>query len=87
MVLAPPSAEEQQVVAQREALAKFDHLRGATGSAVTPLCPAGKARFDSELVDVLADGEFLPAGSPVRVVEVRGHRVVVRLDQRAASLG
>jgi membrane-bound serine protease (ClpP class) len=87
MVLAPPTREEQEQLSRREALAVYDHLLGARGTTVTPLTPAGKARFATELVDVLAEGEFLAPGTPVQVVEVRAHRVVVRLDPRAGSVG
>lgn len=87
MVLAPPTREEQEVLARREALALYDHLLGASGTTTTPLTPAGKARFQEEVVDVLAEGEFLPPGTPVRVVEVRAHRVVVRPDHPAAPAG
>jgi membrane-bound ClpP family serine protease len=44
----------------------------------TPLTPAGKARFGHELVDVIADGEFVSRGTAVTVVEVHGNRILVR---------
>lgn len=50
---------------------------GMTGIAKTTLRPSGKASFGEELVDVIAQGEFIAAGSPVRVVLVEGVRVVV----------
>ena len=54
------------------------HLLGKTGTAVTVLRPAGIALIDGERIDVVADGEFIPAGQAVRVVQVEGARVVVR---------
>ncbi|HEX7447039.1 MAG TPA: NfeD family protein [Pirellulales bacterium] len=78
MVLAPPTVEELSRITEREALAQLDHLLGARGTSFTPLVPGGKARFGDQLVDVLTDGEFVDRGCPVEVVEVRGHRVVVR---------
>jgi membrane-bound serine protease (ClpP class) len=78
MVLAPPSSEEASRIEEREALARLEHLLGHRGVAFTPLVPGGKARIGDELVDVLTDGEFVDRGLPVEVVEVRGHRVVVR---------
>jgi membrane-bound serine protease (ClpP class) len=55
---------------------------GATGRAVTPLRPSGLVELsvgDSVLrVDVVTAGEYLPAGSAIRVVHVRGSRVEVR---------
>lgn len=78
VLLAPPSGEELSVISQREAMAQLEHLLGRRGESFTPLVPGGKAVFDEQLVDVLTEGEFIDRGQPVEVVEVRGHRVVVR---------
>jgi membrane-bound serine protease (ClpP class) len=51
---------------------------GAQGIAVSTLRPSGKARFDDHLVDVVTDGEFVSADTPVTVVQTDGMRVVVR---------
>jgi membrane-bound serine protease (ClpP class) len=56
----------------------YSSLVGAKGHAATDLRPAGKARIQHELVDVIAEGEPLDSGTPVVVVEARGNRVVVR---------
>ncbi len=50
---------------------------GETGRTTTMLRPAGKARIGERLVDVVTDGEFLDAGTDVRVAQVRGNRIVV----------
>lgn len=55
-----------------------EHLFGAVGTTVTPLRPAGTAEFWDEKVDVVTEGEFIDAGSPVQVVKVEGVRVVVK---------
>ena len=78
MMLAPPSDAEAADIARRESLAQWEHLLGKTGVAQTPLLPSGKALFDNELVDVVADGQSVDRGRQVVVVEVRGNRVVVR---------
>ncbi|MCX7750243.1 MAG: hypothetical protein N2320_01550 [Candidatus Bipolaricaulota bacterium] len=51
---------------------------GRTGVALTDLHPAGSARFDGERVDVVADGEFIPKGTPIVIVRDEGYRKVVR---------
>jgi membrane-bound serine protease (ClpP class) len=51
---------------------------GDVGEAVGPLHPAGKARFASQLVDVVTQGDYLETGARVEVIERRGNRVVVR---------
>lgn len=55
----------------------FRSLRGRIGTATSYLRPAGIASIDGRRVDVLTEGEFIPAGTPVRVVRVEGARVFV----------
>jgi membrane-bound serine protease (ClpP class) len=55
----------------------FTSLRGAIGTASSFLRPAGIASIDGRRVDVLTDGEFIPAGTPVRVTRVEGARIFV----------
>jgi membrane-bound serine protease (ClpP class) len=54
------------------------HLLGAGGTALSFLRPAGVATFGDTRVDVLTEGEFVPAGTPVRVTRVEGARIFVR---------
>ena len=51
---------------------------GKHGTSVSDLHPSGIAHFNGERVDVVSDGEFIPAGQPIEVVHVDGNRVVVR---------
>ncbi len=53
-------------------------LVGRTGRTTSPLHPSGFAEIDGERVDVVAEGEHIDPGEPVRVVRVDGNRVVVR---------
>lgn len=55
----------------------LSYLAGATGRALTPLRPAGTAELAGGRVAVVSQGEFIPAGAAVRVVQVQGQRVVV----------
>lgn len=55
----------------------FSSLRGLTGVAASYLRPAGVAQIDGNRVDVLTEGEFIAAGTPVRVTRVEGARVFV----------
>ena len=52
-------------------------LIGVEGEVVTPLRPAGSARVDGRVIDVVADGIYVEAGARVRVAKVEGSRVVV----------
>jgi membrane-bound serine protease (ClpP class) len=78
IVLEPPADDERDELGHREALADYSALIGARGHAATDLRPAGKARINHELVDVIAEAEPLDSGTPIVVVEARGNRVVVR---------
>jgi membrane-bound serine protease (ClpP class) len=51
---------------------------GQTGTALSPLRPAGIAEFDGVRVDVVSDGGFVDAGNPIEVTRVDGNRIVVR---------
>jgi len=51
---------------------------GRTGAAVSPLRPAGMAQIDDTRVDVVSEGEFIDAGTPITVTRVDGNRIVVR---------
>jgi membrane-bound serine protease (ClpP class) len=51
---------------------------GRTGSAVSPLRPAGIAEIDGSRVDVVSDGDFIDAGTVIEVTRVDGNRIVVR---------
>jgi len=48
------------------------------GQTLTPLRPAGTAQIGDDRVDVVTNGEFIPAGSNITVVRVEGTRVVVQ---------
>ena len=51
---------------------------GTTGSALTTLRPSGKARFADHVVDVVTEGEYIAAETPVTVIQSDGMRVVVK---------
>ena len=53
-------------------------LVGRDGVAVTDLRPSGTARVGEERLDVVTEGEYVPQGSRVLVVQSDGYRHVVR---------
>ncbi len=75
---APPTDEELSGISERESLAHFDDLIGQRGRTVTQLLPSGKAQFGGNIVDVTCDGDVIPPGAEVEVVDARAHRIVVR---------
>lgn len=56
----------------------LSHLKGKTGLTLTALRPAGMARIEKKRIDVVTEGSLVEKGTPVRVIEVEGNRVVVR---------
>lgn len=51
---------------------------GKEGITLTPLRPAGSAEIEGERVDVVTQGDFLGADTPVVVTAVDGTRIVVK---------
>jgi membrane-bound serine protease (ClpP class) len=50
---------------------------GLEGVAVTYLRPAGKGRFGNQTLQVVSRGQYLPAGTPIVIVQGEGNRLVV----------
>ena len=50
---------------------------GAVGRSTTRLRPSGRAEIEGHVLDVVTLGGWIDAGTPVRVCEVQGNRVVV----------
>jgi membrane-bound serine protease (ClpP class) len=53
-------------------------LLGRSGRTLTVLRPVGKAEIDDQILTVESEGEYIPAGATVEVVEVDSNRIVVR---------
>jgi membrane-bound serine protease (ClpP class) len=62
----------------REFATALDVALGMEGTAQTTLRPSGKARFADHIVDVVTDGEFIAAETPIMVTQKDGMRVVVK---------
>lgn len=54
-----------------------DVLPGATGRTLSALRPAGTVLFEDDRREVTTRGEFLPAGTQVRVLGIEHNRIVV----------
>jgi len=72
VLLQPPVAEAAPDEEPLEALV------GSAATTTTRLAPAGKARVEGVLHDVISEGALVEPGTAVRVVAVRGGRLVVR---------
>ncbi len=60
-------------------------LLGATGVSKTSLHPVGTAEIEGARVEVIARSGAIDAGTPIRVVEVRGNEIFVRPDTNATG--
>lgn len=70
--------DDADAAAEREQRIRY---LGKTGSAVTPLRPTGVAEIEGERVEVMTEGEFIAAGSLVRIVAMDRRRYFVRLAE------
>jgi membrane-bound ClpP family serine protease len=53
-------------------------LINRVGHAKSQILPSGAVTIDGRTIDAVSEGMPIEAGQPVRVIEVRGNRVVVR---------
>jgi membrane-bound serine protease (ClpP class) len=60
---------------------------GKSGTALSPLRPAGIAEIEGKRVDVVSDGELIEPGVPVVVTRVDGNRIVVRRHRVSTERG
>lgn len=71
---------EQQTQAEGYTAANDESpLLGAVGTVINPLHPAGIVKIDGQRIDVVSYGTFIDVGKQVRVVEVKGSRIIVDL--------
>ena len=63
----------------------FQSYIGQTGTAITPLRPAGAIRLAGKRLDVLTAGDFIASETPVKVIEVEGSKVFVEALDEATN--
>jgi len=52
-------------------------LVGRPGTTETPLRPSGRARFGTDLLNVVTRGDFIEAGEEIVIAEGHGNRIIV----------
>lgn len=67
------SGEEEEDIDRRS------RLLGREGAALTPLRPSGFVEVDGERIEVETEGDYIAAGSRVRIVAMDRRRYLVRL--------
>ena len=68
-------SRKQGVVSQAKELETYLHLKGVS---ITDLRPAGMAEINTKRLDVVTDGEYIEANTPVVVTSVTGNRIIVQ---------
>jgi membrane-bound serine protease (ClpP class) len=72
-----PPAPDSLTTSVTAAGKPLDSFVGRSGVVSTDLRPSGKVEFDSDVIDAVAEAEFIPKGTRVKVTEASGNRVVV----------
>jgi membrane-bound serine protease (ClpP class) len=75
LLLDAPTAEE---VLPDTPIKRLRELVGKTGLAKTVMLPAGAIEVDGQTIDAISAGMPIEVGQHVRIVDVRGNRVVVQ---------
>jgi membrane-bound serine protease (ClpP class) len=57
---------------------KLDELLSAEGVAITTLRPSGTANINGNKVDVVSEGEMISKNTKIKVIDVKGNRIVVK---------
>jgi membrane-bound ClpP family serine protease len=76
LLLDVPTSEE--VLPDSPQRRSLRQLVGKVGVAKNMMLPSGAVVIDGQTIDALSEGMPIEAGQRVRVIEVRGNRVVVR---------
>lgn len=70
--------EEETVERGYLAVEDTEVMLGKEGTTLTVLRPVGMAEFDGVRLDVSSEGDFIQAGTRVRINSVEGGKVIVR---------
>jgi membrane-bound serine protease (ClpP class) len=57
---------------------KLDDLLSAEGVTITTLRPSGTANIKGNKVDVISEGEMILKNTKIRVIDIKGNRIVVK---------
>jgi membrane-bound ClpP family serine protease len=72
------SPREDEVLPEDDLRRTMKKLVGRVGKAKTLMLPGGPVLIDGQTYDAVSEGMAVPPGESVRVVDVRGWRIVVR---------
>jgi membrane-bound serine protease (ClpP class) len=76
--LLPSLPTSEEVLPDNEERRVLRGLLGKVGQAKSPMLPSGMILVEGRVINAVSEGQPIEAGANVRVIEVRGSRVVVR---------
>jgi membrane-bound ClpP family serine protease len=77
LVLKDPTFDEDGGDELIAAMATGPVRIGMSGTAVTPLRPAGRVQLGDRIIDVVSEVGYIPAGAPVKIIAVSDFRIAV----------
>lgn len=80
VILAPPKRQAGDAIPDTEQLKK---LLGSVGVVQTPLRPVGMCDFDGRRVECVAESEYIGKDKKVKVIDVEGTQLTVRLIEKS----
>jgi membrane-bound serine protease (ClpP class) len=83
LLVAIPTSDE--VLPDDEERRALRELVGKVGRAKSRMLPSGAVQIEGRTIDAMSDGLPIEPGQPVRVIEVHGTRVTVRLVTEEAA--
>ncbi len=60
------------------AVEDLEYFIGREGTSLTVLRPSGTADFNGVKLDVVSEGDFIPKDTPLSIIKIEGHRIVVK---------
>jgi membrane-bound ClpP family serine protease len=77
--------QQDAVLPDSEARRQLKQLIGRIGEAQTLMTPSGAVLIEGRVIDALSAGTVIEPGQHVRVIEVRGNRVLVQVTDEQVS--
>lgn len=71
--------EEQKTAEGYLSSSDLQYLLGRQGIAATDLRPSGAGVFDEVKFDVMSEGNYISAGTPIEIIKVEGSKLVVKV--------
>lgn len=80
------SEGESETYLNTPEVAELSQLQGRYGKSVTMMRPSGTVEIDGRRIDAMSEGMMIESGIPIKCVEVRGGRVIVRRVEQPSNL-